>query len=431
MKKNQFDTIERAEAFLLSIPKFGNVGRSAANFSLDRMISFCDLMGNPQNSVPMIHVAGTNGKGTTCQMLASVYQEAGYKTGLYTSPHLIDVRERFQVNAEWIDEEHFLQFFQKYGEDAIEQKLTFFELTTAIAFWYFKQINVDLAIIEVGLGGRLDATNVIDPFVSVITSIGYDHTDILGDTLEEIAAEKAGIIKQNKPVVLGRLEDDAKTVIESIAMKKNSELYHSQKLDPELKDGHFDLYPEGRSIQISALGRKKIDAINVAMVWKAVELIQSTFLVSGKKFVDGIEKLNQRFGNHAHFSKIYSKRSWYFDGAHNVESIKELVEELKSLAPVENWTVVLSFMDDKLNQEAADIWNEFPNIMVFEQEGDRAASIKKMKSHFPRSQAIDSNKATQLFASDDYKTELVIFSGSFYFYKTVRNWMGTEAYENT
>jgi len=431
LKENQYDTIEKAEAFLLSIPKFGNVGRSAANFSLDRMISFCDLMGNPQNSVPMIHVAGTNGKGTTCQMLASVYQEAGYKTGLYTSPHLVDVRERFKVNAEWIDEEQFLQFFQKYGEDAFEQKLTFFELTTAIAFWYFKQINVDLAIIETGLGGRLDATNVIDPLVSVITSIGYDHTDILGDTLEKIAAEKAGIIKTNRPVVLGRIKDDAKAVIESIALKRNSEVHHSQKLDPELINGHFVLHPANKSIHINSQGRKKIDGINTAMVWMVVETLQTNFPVSDEVFVNGIEKLDQRFSDHAHFSRIHPVKPWYFDGAHNVESIKELVEELKNLAPLENWTVVLSFMEDKLNQETADIWNEFPNIMVFEQEGDRAASIKKMKSYFPRSQAIDSDKATQLFASDDYKTELVIFSGSFYFYKTVRNWMGTEAYENT
>ncbi|MDZ7757609.1 bifunctional folylpolyglutamate synthase/dihydrofolate synthase [Rhodohalobacter sp.] len=431
MNKNQFDTIEKAEAFLLSIPKFGNVGRSAANFSLDRMISFCELMGNPQNSVPMIHVAGTNGKGTTCQMLASVYQEAGYKTGLYTSPHLIDVRERFKVNGEWIDDEHLLEFFQEFGKEAIELKLTFFELTTAIAFWYFNKQKVDLAIIETGLGGRLDATNVIDPLVSVITSIGYDHTDILGDTLEEIAAEKAGIIKLNRPVVLGRLEPEAQSVIESIASAKNSEVYHSQKLNPEFKDGHFVLHPADNSIYINAKGRKKIDAVNTAMAWMVVGLTQSTFPVPDEAFVDGIEKMDQRFGNHAHFSRIHPKKSWYFDGAHNVESTRELVKELKSMASVENWTAVLSFMDDKLNQEIADIWNEFPNIMVFEQEGDRAASIKKMNSYFPSSKAINSDKATQLFTSDDNKTELVIFSGSFYFYKTVRNWMGTEAYENT
>jgi dihydrofolate synthase/folylpolyglutamate synthase len=431
LKKYQFDTIEKAEAFLLSIPKFGNVGRSAANFSLDRMISFCDLMGNPQKSVPMIHVAGTNGKGTTCQMLASVYQEAGYKTGLYTSPHLIDVRERFNVNGKWIDDEQLLQFFQKYGEDAIKQNLTFFELTTAIAFWYFNHKNVDLAIIETGLGGRLDATNVIDPLVSVITSIGYDHTDILGDTIEKIAAEKAGIIKPSRPVVLGRLEDDAQSVIESIALKKNSKVHDSQKLRPEFKDGQINLYPADRTIHINAHGRKKIDAVNAAMVWAVTELIQSDFPVGDDELIAGIEKMDQRFGSHAHFSRLHPVKPWYFDGAHNVESIKELVEELKNLAPVENWIVVLSFMDDKLNREVADIWNEFPNIMVFEQEGDRAASIKKMKSYFPGSQAVDTDKATQLFASDDYKTELVIFSGSFYFYKTVRNWMGTEAYENT
>ncbi len=231
---------------------------------------------------------------------------------------------------------------------------------------------------------------------------------------------------------MGRLQDDARTVIESIAMEKNSEVHHSQKLKPEMKDGHFDLYPaKDRSIHINAHGRKKIDAINSAMAWIVAELIQETFPVSEEEFVDGIEKMDQRFGDHAHFSRIHPVNPWYFDGAHNVESIKELIEELKTLASVENWTVVLSFMDDKLNWEIAEIWNEFPNILVFEQDGDRAASIQKMKSYFPGSQAIDSERATQLFVSEDYKTELVIFSGSFYFYRTVRNWMGTEAYENT
>ena len=431
MKKTQFDTIEKAESFLLSIPKFGNVGRSAANFSLDKMIAFCELMGNPQQSVLMIHVAGTNGKGTTCQMLASVYQEAGFKTGLYTSPHLIDVRERFMINGEWIEDEKLLEFFQKFGQDAIEQKLTFFELTTAIAFWYFMDQNVDLAIIETGLGGRLDATNVVNPLVSVITSVGYDHTDILGDTLEKIAEEKAGIIKPNRPVVLGRLEFDAQTVIESIASKINSQVFHSLTLKPTMEDGNIILNSAQKSIQIDAKGRKRVDAVNVAMSWIVKELIQPKFSVSDEEFVNGIENMDLRFGAHAHFSKIHSKNSWYFDGAHNVESIRELVGELKSMAPVEKWTVVLSFMDDKVNQEIADIWNEFPNIKVFEQEGERAASIKKMKSYFPVAEEIDSERATQLFESHEIKTELVIFSGSFYFYKTVRNWLGTEAYENT
>jgi len=428
LKKNQFDTIEKAESFLLSIPKFGNVGRSAANFSLDKMISFCELMGNPQQNVPMIHVAGTNGKGTTCQMLASVYQEAGYRTGLYTSPHLVDVRERFMINGTWMDDENLLEFFQQFGEDAAEQKLTFFELTTAIAFWYFNKMNVDLAVIETGLGGRLDATNVINPIVSVITSVGFDHTDILGNTLGEIATEKAGIIKQDVPVVLGRLEPEAESVIKSVALNMDSGVHHSQDLNPEFKNGNIILQPVDNLIRIGGEGRKKIDALNAAMAWIVKELVQPKFPVEKEVFVDGIEHLDLCFGGHAHFSKIHPKNSWYFDGAHNVESIRELYKELREIAPVEEWTVVLSFMDDKLNQEIADIWNQFPNIKVFEQEGERAASAIKMKRYFPTADIINDQQAVQLFASEENKTELVIFSGSFYFYKSVRHWMGTDAY---
>ena len=192
---SSFNSINDVYKWLNEIPMFGKTGASAANFSLRSIRRFCAELGNPQDTYPTIHVAGTNGKGTTCQMLASVCQSAGYKTGLYTSPHLLDYRERFRVNAAQITEQDLLRFFRRFDELLKRYSLTYFEISTAIAFWFFEQQKVDIAIIETGLGGRLDATNIITPEVSVITSVGLDHTDILGDSLGKIAKEKGGIIK--------------------------------------------------------------------------------------------------------------------------------------------------------------------------------------------------------------------------------------------
>ncbi|MFO7848119.1 MAG: Mur ligase family protein, partial [Balneolaceae bacterium] len=201
--RNYKDVLHKLE----SIPMFGRQGKSAANFSLEPIRNFCEKLGNPQNKFRSVHVAGTNGKGTTCRMLASVYQEAGYRTGLYTSPHLADYRERFTVNSKWIPKQYLLRFFQEHSGLIESHKLTYFELSTAVAYWYFSEMETDVAILETGLGGRLDATNIVKPMVTVITSVGLDHTDLLGDTVEMIAAEKAGIIKPNTPVVAGQVPE--------------------------------------------------------------------------------------------------------------------------------------------------------------------------------------------------------------------------------
>jgi len=168
MNKND-QLLADIEQKLSTIPMFSKKGAGAANFDLSGMRRFCNLMGNPQNNFPSVHVAGTNGKGTTCRMLASIYHEAGYRVGLYTSPHLSDVRERFLVDGNMIDPSELNVFLDAYWRIIKEQKFTYFEITTAIAFWYFSRSNVDIAIIETGLGGRLDATNVIHPYASVIT----------------------------------------------------------------------------------------------------------------------------------------------------------------------------------------------------------------------------------------------------------------------
>jgi len=219
---------DRALDYIYSFVDFSktrNLRYSPENFDLSRMEKLVELMGNPQLQYPVIHVAGTKGKGSTCAMIASVLSNAGYKTGFYSSPHLVDFRERIKINNRCISKEEWITYVDEYKE-IIErvEKVSTFEIVTALSFQYFADNKIDIGVIEVGMGGRLDATNVVDPLLSVITHISIDHTKILGDTVEKIAREKAGIIKQNRPVVVSRQEENAFTEISKIAEMKESEL---------------------------------------------------------------------------------------------------------------------------------------------------------------------------------------------------------------
>lgn len=421
---DRFQKIKEVENFLESIPKFSSSGKSAAIFDLKRMRKFCNHIGNPEKNFKSIHVAGTNGKGTVCRILASIYQEAGFKTGLYTSPHLLDIRERFRINSQMIENELFLEFFNMYHAYIREQGFTYFEITTAIAFWYFSKRSVDIAVLETGLGGRLDATNVISPIICAITSIGLDHTDILGDSIRDIAFEKAGIIKTGVPVVVGHLPEDAMHVIQSVAESKNAELLKIDVLEPISGYQRFTIGEMSVSVNLDPTTWKSIDHYNVAIVSKIAETLASEFPVKTNEFTLGLKNVHSRFAHNAVFQKLSEDKLWYFDGAHNEESVKTLTEHLLSMAPAGNWSVVLSFMGDKLNQKIADIWNKFPNIYIYEMEGSRAASIKEMKEYFPAARVIRNSTFLQ---SNQFKSELVIFSGSFYFYSVVSNWMGAIA----
>lgn len=190
------ESIDDVYKYLEAIPPFKERGEEAADFTLDRFRDYCKEAGNPQDQFPSVHVAGSNGKGSTCQIISSIYDEADYKVGVFTSPHLLVYNERFTINGKQISDEDLVDFFSSHRTLIERFHLTYFEVCTALAFWWFAKREVDIAIIEVGLGGRLDATNIIHPLASVITTITYDHMNILGDTIAEIATEKAGIIKR-------------------------------------------------------------------------------------------------------------------------------------------------------------------------------------------------------------------------------------------
>lgn len=208
---------------------YQNIGKKAFKKNLDNITALCNCLGNPQEKFKSIHIAGTNGKGSTSHILSALYQNNGYNVGLYTSPHLVDFKERIKLNGEPCSKDFVIEFIERIQTDIERINPSFFEITVAMAFTYFAEQKVNIAIIETGLGGRLDSTNIIRPLGCIITSIGYDHRDMLGDTLELIAAEKAGIIKEKTPVVLGKIKDSPKSVIIDKALSVKAPYHHYTK----------------------------------------------------------------------------------------------------------------------------------------------------------------------------------------------------------
>jgi len=423
----RFKSLQSVQEYLESIPKFQSKGSSAAKFDLSRFRNFCDTIGNPQQEFDSIHVAGTNGKGSTCNILASVFQKAGYKTGVYTSPHIITFDERFRINNDVISSDELLQFFNTYIDIIEEYELTYFEISTAIAFWWFARSSVDIACIEVGLGGRLDATNIVDPEISVITSISLDHTDILGDSITAITREKAGILKEGRPVVIGELPMEAQNEIIEIAEQKECPLYTIGDLNPEyIRPGHYQLTVDDRTINISSNLTSPIQAKNMAVAWQVCSVLGDKYgRITEENFISGLERVNTGFGR---FEQLVDGKQWYFDGGHNLEAVKVLKESIKMVGNTENSTLVLSLMRDKIREEVMAEFLEFKNIYYYSLDLERAATFDDIKQWLPKANPFPaSDEDRKKLMQDDFDSELVIFSGSFYFYETVRDWVSTFA----
>jgi dihydrofolate synthase/folylpolyglutamate synthase len=265
------------------LPMYQRKGAAAYRPGLDAMLALDSYLGLPHKSFKCIHVAGTNGKGSTSHMLASVLQQAGYKVGLYTSPHLLDFRERIKVNGSMIPEQKVVDFISIHKSYFEAQRLSFFEMTVGMAFSYFKQERVDYAIIEVGLGGRLDATNIITPILSVITNIGLDHTQFLGTTRPKIAREKAGIIKNGVPVVVGEKDAETEYIFDEIAIEKKSPLVYAERISSEyltdLKGSYQQLNVQ---TVIAALGFLSVKNITPDIIQKGLLNVVLNTQLSGR-----------------------------------------------------------------------------------------------------------------------------------------------------
>ena len=294
---------------------YQNVGNASYKIDLSKTLLLADYLANPQHEFKSIHVAGTNGKGSTSHMMASVLQEAGYKVGLYTSPHLQDFRERIKINGIMIPKRKVSSFVGKHQDFFRSNKLSFFEMTVGLAFDYFAQSKVDIAIIEVGLGGRLDSTNIISPELSVITNIGLDHTQFLGTTLEAIAKEKAGIIKSNIPVIVGELHPDTKKVFQQVANQKSAPITFAEKQQVSLFD--CDLK-----------GNYQVKNQQTALTALAV-LISKGYKVSQTNIQRGIASVVSNTGLLGRWQVLQTLPSLVCDTAHNKEGLLFTMKQLQ------------------------------------------------------------------------------------------------------
>ena len=411
---NRFDQMDEVWEFMDNIPKFQDSGATAANFSFDHLLQFLDRIGNPHRKLSAIHIAGTNGKGTTGYLLEKVFQEAGYVTGLFTSPHLLKYNERIRISGEEIPDKDLLLFFREWGDLFEEIWLSYFEISTVIAFWYFDRYEADLAILETGLGGRLDSTNVIQPLLSIITSVGMDHQDILGETLEDIAREKAGIIKKDTPVILGNMPEEAFQVCSQYASEMGASLTNAKSVEPEWNKGVITLTNPAFSMDTSF--KESVNKWNVAMVYQAVDILKDKYPVSDNVFKRSVEDFR---GAPGRFEKLGPEFEWYFSGSHNSEALKSSLEAIKQLNSPEDAVVIFSAMRDKVSPEFLDHFRDFDRLYFVEQKSERAAKFVDIRKEI-KAEQMDENNALNIL--NELKSELVIFMGSFYFYPIVKRW---------
>ena len=379
---------ETLDYLFSSMPSFQQVGGDAYKPGLERITEFCRSIGNPQRNYFVIHIAGTNGKGSVSNMLAAVLQQAGYHTGLFTSPHLTDFRERIRVNGEMISKQKVVNFVDRYKADMERLQLSFFEMTTAMAFDYFAQSDVEVAVIETGLGGRLDATNIVQPLVSVITNVGLEHTEYLGDSLPKIAREKGGVIKKCTPVVVGEKNPNYNLVLEEIAQDLRSEVIYANEAF-ELGECGFeagkqvvtmtrlrDGYPY--RLRLDLLGEyQRQNLVTVATVLDILH--ESTPLsISRRAFVEGVRDVTALTSFRGRWQVLSERPLVVCDTAHNEHGIAEVAKQLKARTNAGRLLCIMGFCEDK---DFSKMLAQMPNNAhyIFTQASiRRAASLDKI-----------------------------------------------------
>jgi dihydrofolate synthase/folylpolyglutamate synthase len=343
--------------FLYSqLPAYHRIGKAAYKNDLNTTLALDDYFGHPHRKYLTIHIAGTNGKGSVSHMIASVLQEAGYKTGLYTSPHLKDFRERIKVNGEMIQENYVVDFVSDHKKIIESLKPSFFEMTAALAFDYFAKSNVDVAVIEVGLGGRLDSTNIIKPVMSVITNIGHDHMDLLGDTFEKIAIEKAGIIKEKTPVVISESHPETKKIFISKAAESGSPISFADKCFICKLSDIFGIKGE-REYMVTNLVTNHItegetvlggdyQAGNIKAVFSIFSGLQNIFSFTEKNITDGIKNVVINTGLQGRWQILSYDPLTICDTGHNKEGLEFVINQIHKI-PKSGLHIVIGFVNDK------------------------------------------------------------------------------------
>ena len=332
---------EAVEWLFVQAPNYQIDGKKAYKPGLDNITKLCAFFGNPQDKIKTIHIGGTNGKGSTSNMLASVLQESGYKVGIYNSPHLIDFTERIKVNGENCDKEFVYNFIQKLKKLPADIRPSFFEFTTIMAFEYFAQQKVDFAIIEVGLGGRLDSTNIIKPLVSAITNVALDHQNILGNTVEEIATEKAGIIKKNTVIISGDENEKVKSIIRNKAAENNSDWVDATLINVDLSSDLKGNYQQK----------------NIKVVLALIDELRNLGIeIPQEKIKSGLLNVQQNTGFIGRWFEFSRDPLIICDTGHNQAGLEEVFAQLNSIPKFKH--IILGFVKDKKIDEVLKILPE-------------------------------------------------------------------------
>lgn len=349
---------ETLDYMFSQLPMFHRVGKSAYKANLDNILKLDSFFNHPHRNFKTVHVAGTNGKGSTSHMLASVLQEAGFKVGLYTSPHLRDFRERIKINGVEVSEEYVTNFVASYQHIFDEVKPSFFEMTVAMAFKYFEEEQVDIAVVEVGMGGRLDSTNIIEPLLSIITNIGFDHTEFLGDTLPKIAFEKGGIIKAGIPAIISELNSETIPVFEGLANNLGAPLVVAERC---YKVESSALLPSGlQQFDIASFtdneGYSKLEvdlqgsyqAKNILGVLAAIDVLKDIYpdRITPEVVRLGLKHASRRTGLLGRWFKLADSPLTICDTGHNVDGITYIVNQIKA-TPHEKLFWVFGMVSDK------------------------------------------------------------------------------------
>ena len=367
---------ETTQWLFSQLPLYQNVGKSAYKADLSQTLKLAKQLNHPEHKFKSVHVGGTNGKGSTAHMLASVLQEAGYKVGLYTSPHLKDYRERIRINGEMISEDFVVDFVAAHKSFFETNSLSFFEMSVGMAFAYFADEQVDIAVVEVGLGGRLDSTNILNPEVSVITNIGLDHTQFLGTTLEAIAGEKAGIIKPNTPVVIGETQLETEVVFRTKATKEQAPIYFAdQRIEtilPTSLKGAYQIH-------------------NVRTVLQTIEILNSgAFTIPTEAVQQGFLKVTENTGLRGRWEVLGSSPTIICDTAHNREGLRLVFKQLQS-EKFQRLHVVLGMVNDKDIQSLLEL---FP----------KQAQYYFCKPNVPR--GLEASELAQIFTEHGFEGSL-------------------------
>ena len=380
------------------LPNYQLQGQNAYKPGLENIKKLCDFFGNPQESLKMIHIGGTNGKGSTSNMTASVLQEAGFKTGLYTSPHLVDFTERIKINGENCKKEFVFNFIQKLKKIPSEIQPSFFEFTTIMAFEYFKEKKVDFAVIEVGLGGRLDSTNIIKPLITAITNVDKDHQNLLGNTISEIAFEKAGIIKENIPIVSGTENPEVLEIFKKKAIEKSAEFIDATKLTNAYKSDLKGNYQE-KNIKVVLGIVQNLRKLNIQISEEALQ--------------NGLLNVQKNTGFLGRWTIFSENPKTILDTAHNLAGLEMVFQQLEGFKTKKH--LILGFVKDKaLNDilkilpKNSDYYFIKPNLERGRNPKEYEADLKKYEINYKIFQSLSE---AYLFALQNIKKDEILYIG--------------------